>query len=167
MIRKWIALVAAAIAAFSMIGTGLAEIIPPVGEGQIGLGALVLCEGVTLRENPDDASAAVAELVFGDHVIVMKQEDGWAQCTLSDSIDEDRIGWLKADALMIDPSWYVTEEEGTPVYAWNDASAPRVAFFAERTILPILRDAGEWLVVSVNGATGWILKTAADWAPAE
>ena len=41
------------------------------------------------------------------------------------------------------------------------------ALFADRTLLPILKDAGEWLVVSVNGATGWILKTAADVVPAE
>ncbi len=165
--RKWIALVVAAIAAFSMLGTGLAEILPPAGEGQIGLGALVVCEGVTLRKNPDDASAEVTGLVFGGHVIVMTQKDGWAQCTLSDSVDEDRIGWLKADTLLIDPFWYFTAEEGTPVYAWNDADAPRIAFFADRTLLPILKDAGEWLVVSVNGATGWILKTAADVVPAE
>ena len=64
-------------------------------------------------------------------------------------------GGGKTDFLAIDPAWYRTEEK-TPVYAWNDTSAPRVALLDENTTLPILKTEGNWLVVSLRGAAGWI-----------
>ena len=36
--------------------------------------------------------------------------------------------------------------------------APKVALLDKDTLLPILKDDGEWLVVSLRGATGWIHK---------
>ena len=62
---------------------------------------------------------------------------------------------------MINPAWYVTEKS-TAVYAWNDVNAPKVALLDKDTVLPILKDDGDWLVVSLRGASGWIRKTASD-----
>ena len=48
-------------------------------------------------------------------------------------------------------------------YAWSGLSAPKVALlekntelFDINTYLPILKNEGEWLLVSLRGATGWI-----------
>ena len=41
-----------------LAGTATAEIIPPYGEGQIGLMAVVLCEEMTLRREASASSAA-------------------------------------------------------------------------------------------------------------
>ena len=54
-------------------------------------------------------------------------------------------------------AWYVTETE-TPVYAWNDPSAPKVALLDKNAKLPILKEEDEWYIVSLRGATGWIQK---------
>ena len=51
--------------------------------------------------------------------------------------------------------WYKTAES-TPVYAWNDTEAPKVALLDAGTVLPILRDDGDWIVVGLRGAAGWI-----------
>ena len=102
-----------------------AEIIPPYGEGQIGLRAAILCEKLTLREAPrSDAGIA---------------------------------GYVNAEYLMIDPAWYRTTG-ATPVYAWNDVTAPKVGLLDADTTLPILKDEGDWLIVGLRGATGWIRK---------
>ena len=138
-----------------------AEIIPPHGEGQIGLQAVVLCETLTARQEPGAASPSVKTLDYGSFIIVMKVQDGWAECLLSDSIDEVSSVWVNADYIAIDPAWYRTDET-TPVYAWNDPAAPKVALLGKSETLPILKDAGDWLVVSLRGAAGWIQKTAAD-----
>ena len=134
-----------------------AEIIPPYGEGQIGLSAVVLCESLTVRKDPKADSPAVGTLENGRRFIVMKQENGWAECCVSDDVDAGPIGWVRSDYIVVDPAWYRTAAS-TPVYAWNDTTAPKVALLDKDTTLPILKDDGVWLVVGLRGATGWIRK---------
>ena len=138
-----------------------AEIIPPYGEGQIGLQAVVLCESLTVRREPSTDSAAVMTLKYGSLFAVQKQQNGWADCFVSDDVDAGQTGWVRSDYIAIDPAWYRTEA-ATPVYAWNDTSAPKVALLDTDTRLPILKEEGQWLVVSLRGATGGILKSATD-----
>ena len=142
-----------------------AEIIQPYGPGQqIGYPAVVLCETLTLRENASSSSKAVQTLNYGDLPIVVgadqpggaKKENGFVYCTLGDSEDSP-CGWLNADYIFINPAWYVTEKS-TAVYAWNDTAAPKVALLDKDVWLPILKEEGDWYVVSLRGAAGWIHK---------
>ncbi len=132
-------------------------ILPPYGEGQIGLQAVVLCESLTVRQEPRASSRAVKTLHHGDYLTVYQQANGWAQCFLSDDVDAEPAGWVNSDYIIIDPAWCLTKEK-TPVYAWNDTAAPKVALLDANTTLPILKVEGDWLIVSLRGATGWIHK---------
>ena len=154
---KKLMIFALALVMLLMAAVGCAEIFPPHGEGQIGLQAAVLCEKLTVREAPRADAGILDEVKCGDFIIVMKQLDGWAEITRSDDESAGPAGWVNADYLMIDPAWYRTAGE-TPVYAWNDVTAPRVGLLEADTTLPILKDEGEWLIVSLRGATGWIRK---------
>ena len=142
-----------------------AEVIPPLGPGQqIGYPAVVLCETLTLREEPSASSRALQTLNYGDLPIVVdadlptgaREENGFVYCTLGDSEDAP-CGWINADYIAVNPAWYVTEEK-TAVYAWNDAEAPRVALLGKDARLPILKEEGDWYLVSLRGAVGWIRK---------
>jgi len=137
-----------------------ADILPPRGEGQIGLSAEVLCEKLTLREEPSTSSKIVGTVEYGHIIIVTDEKDGWARCVLGDAEDSP-WGWVNADYIIVDPARYVTDGK-TPVYAWNDTKAPKVALLDKGETLPILKDDGEWLVVSLRGASGWIHKTSAN-----
>ena len=159
--RTRAAVLAALILALASLGTAHAEILPPFGEGQIGLTAAVLCSSLTLRLAPDASSGAVQTLHYRDLINVTEQTGGWARCVLGDAEDAP-WGWVNADYIIVDPAWYRTEAP-TPVYAWNDLSAPKVAlldanteFLDPDTFLPILKDEGEWILVSLRGAAGWI-----------
>ena len=156
-----LAMLTAVILLLGGLGAAQANILPPYGEGQIGLQAVVLCETLTVRQEPSALSPALKTLAYGTRIIVQPQTGGWAQCFLSDSEDEGPAGWVNEDYLAIDPAWYQTEGK-TPVYAWNDTMAPKVALLDENTILPILKEEEEWLVVSLRGAAGWIQKTDKD-----
>ena len=136
------------------IGFAHASIIPPRGEGQIGIGAIVVCEETAMYETDDTSSKVVLTLGFGDHIIVVEQAGEWARCVRSDSEDAPH-GWVSAENLMIDPAFYMTEGK-TPVYAWNDTAAPKEAWLDEYTLLSVLKIDGDWIVVPLNGATGWI-----------
>ena len=151
----WLSFLAALMLLLGSMGLAQAEIIPARGEGQIGLQAVVLCETLTLREEPSASSKAVKTLHYGDQIIVQPETGGWAACFLSDHVDGGRAGWVSEDYLAIDPAWFRTEE-ATPIYAWNDTMAPKVALLDPNTTLPILKDEGEWLIVSLRGAAGWI-----------
>ena len=135
-----------------------AEIIPPYGEGEKGFQAVVLCDSLTVRRERSSSAKAVKTLRYGDTLAVQKPVDGWAECCLSDTVDASRAGWVNADYIMIDPAWCRTEKN-TSVYAWNDTSAPKVALLSKNTTLPILKEDGEWLIVSLRGATGWIRRS--------
>ena len=147
------------------IGLAHAEIIPPCEPGQqIGYPAVVLCEKLTLRENPSSSSKAVRTLNYGDQPIVVgadlpdgaKEENGFVYCTLGDAEDSP-CGWVNADYIVINPAWYVTEKE-TAVYAWNDTAALKVALLDKGVRLPIVKEEGVWYIVSLRGAVGWIHK---------
>ena len=131
-----------------------ASVISPRGAGQIGYSATVLCNSLSLHQEPDFNSATVQTLGYGDSVIIMDTEDGWAHCTIGDA-EESPKGWVDEDYIAIDPSWYKTVES-TSVYAWNDTDALKVALLDAGTVLPILKDDGDWIVVSLRGAAGWI-----------
>ena len=72
--------------------TAQAEIIPPYGEGQIGLSAVVLCEDLTLREAPDTNAGILDTLHDGARIIVYEQKDGWAHIFTGDSEDSAKAG---------------------------------------------------------------------------
>ena len=143
-----------------------AEILPAQGEGQIGYQAVVLCESLTVRQERSASSKAVETLHYGDTFAVQDNWDGWASCFTSDDVDAGQTGWVNSDYIIVNPTWYRTDDT-TPVYAWNDTMAPKVALLSKGTMLPILKDEGEWLIVSLRGATGWIYKSASDRLTAE
>ena len=151
-----ILILALLVLALGSVTAARAEVIPPYGEGQFGLSAVVLCEELTMREKPSASSKAVETLHYGDRPNVISQSDGWAYCVDGDSEDSP-VGWIRADYIAIDPAWYETGA-ATWVYAWNDAAAPKVALLEKGTTLPILKDDGAWFVVSLRGASGWIMK---------
>ena len=163
--HSWLAIPAALVLALGCAAAVYAEIIPPYEPGQqIGYPAVVLCDTLTLREKPTASSRAIQTLNYGDLPIVVdadtasgaKEENGFVYCTLGDSEDAP-VGWINADYIFINPSWYVTVKN-TAVYAWNDTSAPKVALLDKGTRLPILKEESDWFVVSLRGATGWIHK---------
>ncbi|MBR3494253.1 MAG: SH3 domain-containing protein [Clostridia bacterium] len=160
-LKKTMSLLALILLVCWTVGCASAEILPPFGEGQIGRQAVVLCESLTLRQSPSASSKSVQTLQYRDLIIVTEQSGGWARCVLGDSEDSPS-GWVNADYIAIDPAWYRTDA-ATPVYAWNSTSAPKIALLDKNTVfldrdtfLPILKDEGEWLIVSLRGATGWI-----------
>lgn len=139
-----------------------AEIIPAHGPGQIGYRAEILCSSLTVRKEGNADSDAVKTLHYGDFLIVDNvQTDGWVKCFLGDDVNGGPEGWINTDYIIIDPAWYRTDDT-TPVYAWNDTKAPKVALLDKDTTLPIIKDEGDWFIVSLRGAAGWVLKNDAD-----
>ena len=116
----------------------------------------MLCESLTVRQSASSSAKAVKTVPYGSIIIVTKQSNGWAYCVLGDS-ENSPAGWVNADYIAIDPAWYYTTAQ-TAVYAWNSTSAPKVGLLNKNTKLPVLKIEGDWIIVSLRGATGWIHK---------
>ena len=145
----------------------LAEIIPPAAynqgfydfSGLYAQDAVVLCDSLSVRPQPDFGAEATAILHSGDPFVTDKSQDGWLHVFASDGSVE---GWVRGDYVLVCPS-YLALEASTPAYAYGDEAAPRVALLDAGVRLPIILTEGAWTVVSLRGASAWI-HTGADGA---
>lgn len=129
--------------------------------------AVVLCESLSiLNARGDQGGKKVDTLYYGQKVPVLESWDGYAKISYYDAT---RTGWVRNDYLLMDPAWYICDDD-MQVYAYPDTMSPRVALLNEGTKLPILTEWADgksingWVCVSLRGAAGWIRKTPADTA---
>ena len=130
--------------------------------------AVILCQSISVYDARGDQGGKKVDTLryTGKTVPVIESWDGWAKIYYSDG---NKTGWVHNEYLMMDPAWYLCDE-GTAAYAYPDAMAPRVAWLAKGTRLPILTEyadggsIGGWVCVSLRGAAGWIRKTPKDTA---
>lgn len=136
------------------------EITHPIGPGQLGYDAVVISKSVSVRQTPNTNAKVVTKLSFGDHLAVMSLGNGWCEVYLSET--EGLTGYVLEDFIMIDPA-YIRMEESTNVYAWQATDAKRVGQLSrDENYYPIIRMEGNWLLISLRGAAGWILRPNGD-----
>ena len=155
--KVWLPLLTALVILIGTIGAVQASVTPSRGPGQIGLSSVVICEELSVRQQPNSDSKLVQKLKYGTKFIVLEQKSGWAKIIMGDGIDLEPLGWVNADYIAIDPAWLKTDDY-TYVYAWNSTKAPKVGLLDKGTELPILKEEGDWYIVSLRGAAGWIHK---------
>lgn len=126
--------------------------------------AVVLCENLSVYDARGDQGGRKVDTLHytGQTIPVIESWDGYAHIYYSDG---SKTGWVHSEYLLMDPAWYVCDQ-GTPVYACPETTAPRVGYLAAGTELPIISEYNdgrrEWVCVSLRGASGWIRKTARD-----
>jgi len=135
------------------------EVTHPMGPGQLGFDAVVISKNVSVRPTQNANAKAVSKLNYGDHLAVMSLGNGWCECYLSET--EGLSGYVLEDYILIDPA-YVTTEDPTPVYAWQAQNAKRVGLLGRGETYPIIRMEGNWFLISLRGAAGWILRPNGD-----
>jgi hypothetical protein len=137
-----------------------AEIEPPRGQVEFfnnlyGWNCVVLCEELTAREGPSFEAAKAATIYYGDEFVSTKQEGEWRNIRVLR--DGSKFHWLRAEYVLVDPAYYVTERE-TPVYAYDGTDSPRVALLGAGERLPIIKETDSGYIVSLRGASGFIRK---------
>ena len=154
------------------IGTAHATIMAPDGvdvdfynwTGIACTPAVILCENLSVYDNRGDQGGKKVETLHytGETIPVIEEWDGWAHIYYADGT---KTGWVHSEYLLMDPAWYVCDQ-GTPVYAYPETTAPRVGYLATGTEAPIITEyssgSKDWVCVSLRGASGWIRKTTKD-----
>ena len=155
--------------------SALASILPPSGVDEdfkawTGIEctpAVILCESLTILDQRGDQGGKAVDTRYysGKTIPVIESWDGYAKIYYADGT---KTGWVRNEYLMMDPSWYICDED-MQVYAYPDVMAPRIAYLEKNTKLPILTEYDDgsirgWVCVSLRGAAGWIRKTPRDTA---
>jgi len=135
------------------------EIIHPIGPGQMGYDAVVISKNISVRPTQDANAKAVTRLNYGDHLAAMSLGNGWCEVYLSET--EGLSGYVLEDYIVLDPA-YLTTEESTPVYAWQSRNAKRVGLLGRGETYPIIRMDGSWMLISLRGAAGWVIRPSGD-----
>lgn len=156
-----------------MLSAASATILPPTGVDEdfaawTGIEctpAVILCQSISIYDERGDQGGkkVSAKNYTGTDTPVIESWDGWAKIYYSDGT---KTGWVRSEYLLMDPAWYVCDDD-TQVYAYPDVMSPRVALLDAGTKLPIITEWDEgsierWVCVSLRGAAGWIRKTPKD-----
>lgn len=135
------------------------EITYPAGPGQMGYDAVVISKNVSVRPSQNANAKAVTRLNYGQRFAAMPLGNGWCEVYLSET--EGMAGYALEDYLLVNPA-FITLEESTPVYAWQARNAKRVGLLATGETYPIIRTEVSWMLISLRGAAGWIVRPNGD-----
>ena len=115
--------------------------------------ALVICHNLTIRETPDTRAKGLVYLSYGDTITCTgNQHPGWLEATAN-----GQTGWVRREFLLLSPQ-YITFEKETPVLAWPSPDAPWVGLLDAGTSSPILGEYNGYTVISLRGASGFVVK---------
>lgn len=159
MIRKWLILTLLMLA---FTKAAFAQWISPAGivagfeqyTGIQALGAVVLCESLTVRQEPDSGAPTATTLVNGETFLTWETQDGWLNAHYSDGAE---AGWVRSEYVLVDPAYVMTEAD-TPAYAYDGVDSPRVALLEAGLKLPIIKETGTGYVVALRGAAAFLRK---------
>ena len=116
-----------------------------------GEAALVLCESLTLRDQPSTTAAPLVALPYGTVLTCTGNgHPGWLEVTA-----DGRTGWVRREFLLLSPQ-YVTFAAETPVLAWPSSDAPWIGLLDAGVSVPVLGECDGYTVVSLRGASGFV-----------
>lgn len=119
---------------------------------------VVISQNVSLRESPSTGAKRLASIPNGSIFDLLDEQDGWYRVDYWDGKTALPLeGWVLVDFVVRDPS-FITTTESTFVYAVPDRSAKKVAQLTSGTQLVIIAEWGDFWVVNLRSASGFIYK---------
>ena len=122
----------------------------------IGTG-FVLCESLTVREQPDTAAQAVTTLPYAATFEIRGGVDPWYWMTYNAPDGGRYEGYVRSEYVLVDPQAYRPTAE-TAVYAMPSTDSKRVALIDAGTSCPIIGEMDGFYAISLRGASGFVAK---------
>lgn len=120
-------------------------------------GFFVLCESLSLRENPQTTSNTLATLAYGTYGAIIGENEFWHHVVYRNEQGQRLSGWVKKDYILVNPQYFIPREE-TPVYAIPSHNSKRVGLISGETSYPIIGELDGFLAISLRGASGFVIK---------
>lgn len=117
----------------------------------------ILCESLSLRENPDATSNLIHTMTYGTYCTVIEESGSWYNVTYRNEEQLRYSGWVRKEYVLVNPDYFVPDGE-TPVYAMPSGSSKRVGLISSETSYPIIGEMNGFLAISLRGASGFVVK---------
>lgn len=117
----------------------------------------VLCESLSLRENPDVTSSILNTLAYGTYCTVIEDNGYWYNVIYRDKGGQRYSGWVRKEYVLINPNYFTPNGE-IPVYAIPSSSSKRIGLISSGTNYPIIGEFNGFLAISLHGASGFVVK---------
>lgn len=117
----------------------------------------VLCESLSLRENPDVTSSILNTLAYGAYCTVIEENESWYNVIYSNKEGRRYNGWVRKEYVLINPNYFIPNGE-TPVYAIPSSSSKCIGLISNGTNYPIIGEFNGFLAISLRGASGFVVK---------
>lgn len=115
----------------------------------------VLCESLSLRENPEAASNILDTLTYGTHCAILEESGSWYQVVYRNEEGQRYNGWVRGEYVLVNPDLFTPDEE-TPVYAIPSSTSKRVGLIGSGESYPVIGELNGFLAISLRGASGFV-----------
>ena len=150
-----------------------ADAIPPeVWSGAVARRrAVVLCEGLSLRDAPSGSAKRQVLMPNGSHAYILEEGNGWLRVHYlardKKNNAQSYTGWIQQEYTVESPA-YIHLQRQTRVYAFGSSRAPVVALTpSSGQRFAVIGQVGNYYVVSIRSASGFIRHSAPVWTERE
>ncbi|MBQ3156985.1 MAG: hypothetical protein IJB81_08685 [Clostridia bacterium] len=118
---------------------------------------IVLCESLSLREQPDAASTRLHTMTYGTCCTMTAEIGAWYKVSYCDEDHLHHSGWVRKEYVLVNPNYFIPDGE-TPVYALPSGNSKRVGLIYGETGYPIIGEMNGFFAISLRGASGFVAK---------
>ena len=115
----------------------------------------VLCESLSLREQPEGSSPLLDTLAYGTRCTILEESGSWYHVVYRDGDGMRRSGFVRKEYVLMNPTYFTPNGE-TPVYAMPSSDAKRVGLIDSGTSYPVIGLYDDFLVISLRGASRFV-----------
>lgn len=119
--------------------------------------AVVLCEALSMRDNPYATARKVTTIKNGATVYILDEIDGWYNVEYKASSKKVYTGWVDGAFVQNDP-WYVRTTDLTSAYATPNLSGKKVGQVPAGTRLLVIDETEDFYVVNLRSASAYVFK---------
>ncbi len=117
----------------------------------------VLCESLSLREQPEGSSPLLNTLTYGTSCTILEESGSWYNVVYRSQEGIRYSGWVRKEYVLMNPTYFTPNEE-TPVYAMPCSGSKRVGLIDSGTSYPVIGLFDDFLVISLRGASGFVVQ---------
>lgn len=122
--------------------------------------AFVLCETLNIYSQNDIHSEIIGTLEYAKSVEVLEESNN-LYCIifydLSNNDISEKKGWISKEYVVLDPPYYIANHP-SPVLALPQTNAKKLCYLSTYDSLRVIGEIDEYYIVSINCATGFVIK---------
>jgi len=128
--------------------------------------AVVLVEGLSLRDSPSESARRQVLMPNGAHGYILEEQGGWLRVHYwvlgKNNNHSTYVGWIQREFTIESPD-FIHLQNRTRVFAYASPNAPVVGLTQTGLRVAVIGEVDDYYVVNFRSASGFIRKSAPMW----